>query len=89
MNRDRGKNCEKCQGANHLNLILNKPAVPELIQADFTAEKIGKQLEGLVAGHQRQAQLDDYNKLAAMVGGPGASARVAEAVVGFVKKLRK
>lgn len=71
-----------------VNLILNKPAVPELVQADFTAEKIGKQLEGLVDGPQRQLQLDDYTLLSSMVGGPGASARVAEAVVGFVKKLR-
>jgi len=63
--------------------------VPELIQADFTAEKIAKQLQGLVEGPERQAQLDDYTLLASAVGGPGASARVGEAVVGFVKKLRK
>lgn len=72
-----------------VNLILNKPAVPELIQADFTAEKIAKQLQGLVEGPERQAQLDDYILLASEIGGPGASARVGEAVVGFVKKLRK
>jgi lipid-A-disaccharide synthase len=71
-----------------VNLILNKPAVPELIQADFTAEKIGKQLEGLVDGPQRQVQLADYKLLSTAVGGSGASSRVAEAVVGFVKKLR-
>ena len=72
-----------------VNLILNKPAVPELIQADFTAQKIVQKLEGLVDGPERQAQLDDYKLLSTAVGGPGASSRVAEAVVGFVKELRK
>lgn len=84
-----GKRVIKVPYISLVNLILNKPTVPELIQADFSAEKIGKQLEGLVEGPQRQAQLDDYALLASKVGGPGASARVAEAVVGFVKKLRK
>jgi len=84
-----GKRVIKVPYISLVNLILNKPAVPELIQADFTAEKIAKQLQGLVEGPERQAQLDDYTLLASAVGGPGASARVGEAVVGFVKKLRK
>jgi lipid-A-disaccharide synthase len=84
-----GKRVIKVPYISLVNLILNKPAVPELIQADSTAEKIARQLQSLVEGSERQVQLDDYSLLASLVGGPGASARVAEAVVGFVKKLHK
>jgi lipid-A-disaccharide synthase len=76
-----GKRVIKVSYISLVNLILNKPAVPELIQGDFNANAIVNHLECLVQGTDRDKQLQDYAQLQQLMGEAGASGRVAEKVV--------
>jgi lipid-A-disaccharide synthase len=80
-----GKRVIKVPYISLVNLILNKPTVPELIQGDFTAAKIATHLEFLLEGPQREQQLRDYEQLETLLGEAGASERVAEKVVRSVR----
>ena len=80
-----GKRVIKVPYISLVNLILNKPTVPELIQSDFNAAKIAAHLESLLEGPQREQQLQDYSLLETMLGEAGASERVAEKVVRSVR----
>lgn len=64
-----------------VNLIMDREVVTELIQSELTVEKLSKQLERIAAeGPDRKKLLSDLEQLREMLGGPGASARVANAV---------
>lgn len=64
-----------------VNIILEKEAVPELIQGNFNVEQMAAQIEGLFEDSpQRTAQLKDYEKLNQLVGEKGASKNVAELI---------
>ena len=80
-----GKRVIKVPYISLVNLILNKPTVPELIQGDFNAPKIATHLESLLEGPQREQQLQDYVQLGTLLGEAGASERVAEKVVRTVR----
>jgi lipid-A-disaccharide synthase len=80
-----GKRVIKVPYISLVNLILNKPTVPELIQGDFNAAKIAAHLESLLEGPQREQQLRDYEQLETLLGEAGASERVAEKVVRSVR----
>jgi lipid-A-disaccharide synthase len=63
------------------NLIAGKEAVPELIQHDFTAEKIVQHLETLLPdGSTRESMKEELAAIRQALGGGGAIARVAEFV---------
>jgi lipid-A-disaccharide synthase len=69
-----------------VNLIAGKRIVPELIQDDCTAENIAAETLSLLTNPQRAA--DTRRALAdvcAKLGGPGASARAAEAVLDLIR----
>ena len=64
-----------------VNLILDRPAVPELIQHELTEEKLAAELRPLLEGGMvRERMLADYHALRGMLGAGGASARAAVAV---------
>jgi lipid-A-disaccharide synthase len=65
-----------------VNLILDRPAVPELIQHGLAEDALVAELRGSVGGqpHRRQ-MLKDYGELRAALGTGGASAAAAEAVI--------
>ncbi len=64
-----------------VNLIMDREVVRELIQSDLTVETLSAELERLMAdGHYRTTMENDLARLRAMLGGPGASAKVANAV---------
>jgi len=68
-----------------VNLIMGKEVVKELIQADCTPVKIRSELgKVLVDGVDRTRQLEDYELLAAKVGGPGAAARAAKLIYHYL-----
>ena len=72
-----------------VNLIAGRRIVPELIQDDCTAENIAAETLSLLTDPQRAA--DTRRALAdvcAKLGGPGASARAADAVLEIVEKSR-
>ena len=61
-----------------VNLILDKPAVKELIQHDFNEESLKTALDGLLNDTAVGAELtSDYAHLRVCLGGPGASRRTA------------
>ncbi|MBL7918594.1 MAG: lipid-A-disaccharide synthase [Bacteroidia bacterium] len=69
-----------------VNLILDKPAVKELVQNDFTPENISEELKKLVNDNDyRNEILHNYNELFTKLGGTGASARVANLIFNDLK----
>ena len=70
-----------------VNLILDKPAVKELVQTDLTAENIKTELNLILTNNEhRKAILNDYLHLYKMLGGTGASMRMAELLYNDLKK---
>jgi lipid-A-disaccharide synthase len=64
-----------------VNLIMDREVVRELIQQDMNADAIARELQRLLSDVKyRKGMLDDLQMLRAKLGGPGASARVAERV---------
>jgi lipid-A-disaccharide synthase len=62
-----------------VNLILNKEAVPELIQSDCKPLVINQKLEALEQNTETRKQLsDDYRKLKSLLGEEGVAQRIAE-----------
>jgi lipid-A-disaccharide synthase len=65
-----------------VNLILDKPAVLELIQDDLNVENIRKELDALLNSEMRKKQMAaDYAALYERLGGVGASERTATIVL--------
>ncbi|MBI2720562.1 MAG: lipid-A-disaccharide synthase [Bacteroidetes bacterium] len=60
------------------NLILDKGIIKELVQNDLTSENISKELDRLLNDNEYKVQiLTEYKRLNEMLGGKGASARLA------------
>jgi len=67
-----------------VNLILDRQAVPELIQADLNTERLAAELSAITSGEARATQLTAYDELIGILGGKGASTRAAKAVLAAV-----
>lgn len=64
------------------NLIMNEPIIPELIQEDMNIERMSKELNMMLYDENRREKLfKDYARLKEVVGGPGASAKVAKGII--------
>lgn len=65
-----------------VNLVAGKKVVPELIQNDFTAERVATEALRVLTDPAHAAQVRTaLREVTARLGGPGASRRAAEAVV--------
>jgi lipid-A-disaccharide synthase len=65
-----------------VNLILNKEAVRELIQQDFTIENLRTELAHLLPGEAKRAEvLKDYQKLKELMGNMDTSQNAANLIV--------
>lgn len=70
-----------------VNLILDKPAVAELIQQDMNAERLHSELKKVLEeGEFRNKMLVDFKELKVKLGGGGASKKVAESIVNDLRK---
>lgn len=68
------------------NLILDRMAFKELVQYDYTAEAVTKEMRRLVEDSAyRSKMLEDYSEIRSRLGGTGASKAVAKAMI---KELR-
>ncbi len=76
-----GKMLIKVKYISLVNLILDKLAINELIQYDFTYENVKKELDSILTGDKRIKMLKDYDELIQIVGGPGAAKRAATLIV--------
>ena len=64
-----------------VNIILDKPAVPELIQAKFSVDHMTAWMRDLLTkGATYSQQKEDYKKLQFLVGNAGASKKTAELI---------
>ena len=73
-----------------VNLIAGKEVVPELVQADFTAENVVRQIGKILAdGADRDLMLEGLAGVKARLRGPDRgsvhpSERAAEAILGLI-----
>lgn len=81
-----GKMVIKVKYISLVNLILDKLAVKELIQYQFTYENTKEELTKITSGPKREAMLNDYNELKKIVGTSGAAKRTAQLIVKRLKK---
>lgn len=73
-----------------VNLVLDKQAVQELIQEAFTPQRAVEELAAILPGGARSEQMRrDYELLKEMIGGPGASERVATEMVRLLNVNKK
>jgi len=70
-----------------VNLIVDKEIVKELIQGDMNIETVEEHLSPLLkAGDGRAPMLANYASLISLMGGPGASLRIASDIVKSLNK---
>lgn len=69
-----------------VNLILDKMVVQELIEGDLNEKRMVRELMLILNGAKREQTLEDYQLLREKLGGPGASKRVAELMIGELSK---
>jgi lipid-A-disaccharide synthase len=71
-----------------VNLIVQKEAVRELIQEELTTENLTLELKAILPdGEKRNRQLNDYHEVKAILGEKGASERVGELMVKYLRGL--
>ena len=63
-----------------VNLILEKEAVTELIQADFNSKTLKKELKKILDSEYRNKLFLDYFELENALGGSGASEKTAKLI---------
>jgi lipid-A-disaccharide synthase len=66
-----------------VNLILNKPAVKELIQGDLTAASLQEEINNLLQTPKREELLKDYDALEKMLNEGNVAHNVAEIIAGL------
>lgn len=70
-----------------VNLIAGRKLVPELIQRDMTANAICTQVDSLLEPEAAEEMKRGLREVKAKLGGKGASARAAEAVLTFLESV--
>lgn len=64
-----------------VNLILDKPAIKEIIQDDFNVELLKKELKALFDDNKRKAILEQYTLLRKMLGDGNTSKEIAQSII--------
>lgn len=73
-----------------VNLVMNRTVVTELIQQTYTAQNAIDELRGVLPGGSKAADMKrDYQELADVIGGAGASERVAVQMVKLLNAKSK
>jgi lipid-A-disaccharide synthase len=71
------------------NLIAERRIVPELIQRDFSAERVAGEALALLRDTERLRRMrEDLAEVRRRLGGPGASSRAARAVFDVFRRAR-
>ena len=70
-----------------VNLIAGEEVVPELIAHEMNVGNVRRHLADILpGGNRREAQLQGYSRMAAILGQSGASDRAAKIITDFTKK---
>lgn len=72
-----------------VNLILDRQLVAELIQQDFSVDRLKTELERLFIPEERRRIRSGYEELRDHLGQAGASRRTAELMVEYLKEQKK
>ncbi len=83
------KRLVKVKYVSLVNLILDMPLVKELLQHDCTTEKIADEIKYLLNEKHREKILKKYAKVREMLGGEGASVKVAASMIEEYNKMRE
>lgn len=81
------KRLVKVKYVSLVNIILDSPVVKELLQHDCTPEKITAEVKRLLEPKNAKKVKKQYNKLKVLLGGEGASVKVAKAMIQEHKSL--
>lgn len=81
------KRLVKVKYVSLVNLILNEPLVKELLQHDCTTANIAKEIKLLHNKKRRERVFDKYEKIRKVLGGQGASVKVAAAMIEELQKI--
>ena len=68
-----------------VNLIMGKEIVAELIQGQFNKLSLKQELDKLLEEGPKQSMLNEFSSLRDKLGGPGASAKAAELMLGYLR----
>lgn len=68
-----------------VNLIMDKEVVKELIQHDFNTKNLRASLTKILTAQNRKQLIEAYQSLEQMLGGKGASSKVASAIISDLK----
>jgi lipid-A-disaccharide synthase len=72
------------------NLVAGSRIVPELIQDDFTPERVEDEVVSLLTDRERHARMTEaLRRVKAQLGTPGASSRAADAVLEVISASAK
>ncbi len=63
-----------------VNLILDKSAVPELLQDEFNKKRVMKELTNILSGEGREKMIENYKELEQMLGNYNASKTTARKI---------
>jgi lipid-A-disaccharide synthase len=71
------------------NLVAGRRVVPELIQTDFTAERVAEEAVSLLTdGARHQRTREALREVRKKLGDPGASGRAADAIVEVAQQCK-
>ncbi|WP_121666950.1 lipid-A-disaccharide synthase [Mesonia aquimarina] len=68
-----------------VNLIMNREVVKELIQHEFNAKNLEKELHKILGESHRKVLLQDYKLLKEKLGGSGASKKTAQLIIDNIR----
>ncbi len=68
-----------------VNLVMDKEVVKELIQKEFTPDRLTQELTHLLGEAQRAHMLQEYTTLHHLLGNEGASAKTAQLMVKYLQ----
>ena len=67
-----------------VNLIAGRRVVPEIIQEEFTPERVANEILPLLQGPERETMREHLSQVRVLLGASGGSRRAAEAVLPFL-----
>ena len=76
-----GKRLVKLKFISLVNLIMDREVVIELIQNDFNEQRLEKELNNILDTNKRKTMFSDYFELETILGGKGASEKVAALII--------
>ncbi len=75
------RNFVKIKYFSLVNIILNKEAVPELLQKTFNTHRLNKELIKIESGEKREKMLEEYEQLSKLLGKDSASKKTAQLII--------